>query len=318
MFPARKRGPGFTLIELLVVIAIIAVLIALLVPAVQKVREAAARTQCGNNLKQIGLAFHNYHDANKFLPPARLDMDGGVTWCVLILPYLDQLPFYSEWNISEWYYQNSATVRQTSLPVYFCPSRRSADMGLLSKSGDNPDDPWPGAASNYPGALGDYGSCDGDNDNGQFNLADADGAIILAIYTHAGSSPETITHWRSQTTFTSITDGTSNTFMVGEKHVKLGEFGVGGYAVGGGGGQGDGCIYNGDPQSENSSRVAGSSYLLARPTDTYDGQFGSYHPGVCQFVFCDGTVHVLPHSTDGTTLSRLAKRNDGYTVNLPE
>src|ERR1700738_372118 len=85
----RPTRPAFTLIELLVVIAIIAILIALLVPAVQKVREAAARTQCMNNLKQIGLAVHNYHDARKSLPPDRIANDWP-TWAVLILPYLEQ------------------------------------------------------------------------------------------------------------------------------------------------------------------------------------------------------------------------------------
>src|SRR5271167_643870 len=97
-----KKRPGFTLIELLVVIAIIAVLIGLLVPAVQKVREAAARIQCSNNLKQIGLAMQSYHDAVKCLPPgmARHDEgdDGGpypaTYWSYFILPYIDQIPLY--------------------------------------------------------------------------------------------------------------------------------------------------------------------------------------------------------------------------------
>src|ERR1700755_2229205 len=89
----RKARGAFTLIELLVVIAIIAVLIALLVPAVQKVREAAARTQCVNNLKQVGLAMHNHHDAKKYLPPLSNVNTGGAyvhTWSTWILPFIEQ------------------------------------------------------------------------------------------------------------------------------------------------------------------------------------------------------------------------------------
>src|SRR5579872_3094595 len=90
---------GFTLIELLVVIAIIAILIALLVPAVQKVRESAARTQCVNNLKQLALGCHNYHDVNHFLPPSRIARDAYATWCVLLMPYIEQEAAYNLWNI---------------------------------------------------------------------------------------------------------------------------------------------------------------------------------------------------------------------------
>jgi prepilin-type N-terminal cleavage/methylation domain-containing protein len=119
---ALKGRPGFTLIELLVVIAIIAILIALLVPAVQKVRQAAARTQSTNNLKQIGLAFHSFHDANKSLPVdmttnlAFLSVAGGspTECCALyqILPYIDQGPMYA-----------ATTVAATAVPAYMDPGR---------------------------------------------------------------------------------------------------------------------------------------------------------------------------------------------------
>src|SRR5438046_9099171 len=142
-----KQRNGFTLIELLVVIAIIAILIALLVPAVQKVRESAYRTQCANNLKQIGLAFHNYHDAYSAVPPARLDYDGGVSWAVIILPFIEQDTFYNKWDLHEWYYSHPAELRQHQVPIYYCPSRRQASAINISKQGDTPDT-W--AWSNKP------------------------------------------------------------------------------------------------------------------------------------------------------------------------
>src|SRR5687767_11571553 len=118
-----RSNSAFTLVELLVVIAIIGILIALLLPAVQAARESARRTQCGNNLKQIGLAIHNYHDVYKELPPERINTDLA-TWCILILPYLEHSGVFETWNLSARYYDAAQTGNRTArIDTWFCPTR---------------------------------------------------------------------------------------------------------------------------------------------------------------------------------------------------
>jgi prepilin-type N-terminal cleavage/methylation domain-containing protein len=156
MVPSSRRWrTGFTLVELLVVISIIALLIGLLLPAVQRAREAANRISCANNLHQIGLAFHLYHDDYNKLPPCQLD-NGGATWAVLILPYMEQGNLYKQWDLNKSYYQQTDLARRSTVPNYFCPSRRTASTPpLASLSGDVPSD-GPPDAPNVPGALMDY------------------------------------------------------------------------------------------------------------------------------------------------------------------
>ena len=167
---ANSRRLAFTLIELLVVIAIIAILIALLVPAVQKVREAAARAQCINNLKQIGICIHNYSDVYKQLPPARID--DGATWAVFILPFVEQDNLHKLFDYYKpWPDQSAAlfAAMGKGIPLYICPTRRTP---MLSKRGDGevgvhgigdwlpyfPLD-YVGKPANVPGPVGDYGAC---------------------------------------------------------------------------------------------------------------------------------------------------------------
>lgn len=301
---SKELRGAFTLIELLVVIAIIAVLIGLLLPAVQKVREAAGRMQCQNNLKQIGIAIHSYGNTSGYIVPSRLNYNGGATWALLILPHLEQDNFYKQWDLSKWYYVHPPEVRSTQVKVYYCPSRRDP---ALSTTGDAPDTSgWSGSGVHHPGALGDYACSSGDILQ-DYNTEKATGAFIIADHTYAaGNPPRILERWRPRLRFASIRDGQSNTLFIGEKHVPQADFGK--VAAG------DGSIWNGDhPQVVY--RVAGENNLLARSlTENYRTQFGSAHAGICQFLLGDGSVIGLPVSVSGTVLARLAARADGQVV----
>jgi prepilin-type N-terminal cleavage/methylation domain-containing protein len=304
---SRSRRGAFTLIELLVVIAIIAVLIGLLLPAVQKVREASARTQCTNNLKQIGIACAKFHDEWGWLPPSRI-ADHWATWAVLILPNIEQDNLYKLWDLRLQYYdQPNPLARTTSVKTYFCPSRRAP--GGLSSIGDKPDNGYPDT-NHHPGALSDYAASAGDFQyQDWFDGAKADGAMHFSGFAKYNNAvtPRLLTSWAGKIRFSDITDGTENTFLVGEKQLPDDKFGIG---------PGDGSIYNGDHEW-NFARVAGPGYPLANsPTDRdhWNVRFGSLHQGVVPFVMCDGSVHLISVNTSTEMLHRLTNIHDGETV----
>jgi prepilin-type N-terminal cleavage/methylation domain-containing protein len=289
-----RRG-GFTLIELLVVIAIIAVLVGLLLPAVQKVREAAFRMKCQNNLKQIGLALHMFNNDYDRLPPSRLS-DLHATWAVLIMPYLEQGNLYRQWDIPATYYSQTPAARTTSVPVYFCPSRRSQGTApLASVSGDQDDDG--GGGGHVPGALGDYAGSTGTNNCDGADCGGAPNGAFRVDYDQFG-------RYVGSVRFAEIADGLSNTFMVGEKHVQQNAFGQGPL---------DCSLYNGD-YWVCSTRSAGPAYPLVTDRFSPNAAFGSYHTAVCVFLLCDGSVRSVANNTDPTVLGLLAAIADGQAI----
>ena len=214
MVVSRKRLRGFTLIELLVVIAIIAILIALLLPAVQQAREAARRTQCKNNLKQLGLALHNYMDVAGRLPPAGIHnfeavVNGGVnpaanstswgpSWIVLTLPYFEQGNLYAQYNFSSVRARDNVAVVGTKLAAVQCPSDSGSEAPMYGPLTNAAGQLANFARGNYAvngGAGNAYSGTD-------FNLSQERGPFSGVHYFGAK-----IAH---------ITDGTSNTLLVAE------------------------------------------------------------------------------------------------------
>lgn len=293
------RRTGFTLVELLVVIAIIGVLVGLLLPAVQAAREAARRSQCANNLRQLGIAAHNFHDINGKLPYTR--SGGGQnrhTWALILLPFMEQGNIYSVYNspiagVNQTDGMNNHTstdpaivaVRQTAMKLHLCPTRRTTPAFSPITSG-----------STVLGIPSDYATCSGDS-----NTVPSTGAFPLVNSNHLQGGIR----------LAEITDGTSNTIFIGEKHIPLrlpsGLPGLNDFAV-------DGFIYSGSEAQTYQRRGGPSNPLAISPAVAPNVQFGSWHPGVCQFVMGDCSVRVVQNSIPGAILGLLANRLDGKPI----
>lgn len=347
---AMKRS-AFTLVELLVVIAIIAILIGLLLPAVQKVREAANRLSCRNHLKQLGLALHNYHDVNDGFPSGytiggsdNLEL-GGYCGFVSMLPYLEQDALFSRWDLNgKWYEPPNAAIVGTEVKVFYCPSNRSrgvVDFSFLV--------PIAGRLLPNPAAC-DYMLCKGANAAlCEFVKLPPEGRGAFDVNTH--------------TRLTDITDGTSQTFAVGEGAGGNPRFGYRKYwpdttrattwpgqaqfidqswsqgpaattalhslGLMGGSCLGVTAIRGGqaEPFDEPMNRPLalpsfdcnhGCTNAESAP-DTYDttAGFRSLHPGGCNFLFCDGSVRFVRENVASATYRALSTIAGGEVVDAP-
>ncbi|WP_339910156.1 DUF1559 domain-containing protein [Symmachiella dynata] len=240
---ATRRRSGFTLIELLVVIAIIAILIALLLPAVQQAREAARRTQCRNNLKQIGLAFHNYHDVYLTFPQTYISnadltagtvtpLPGSMTWPTALLPYIDQGNVYKAVKSAGGILDdvgaaaaNSLVAQSTAIPGFICPSAPHAANVLTGGGPSNPPIPAVGVPSTntQTGGVCDYITIidlDGDveaNHQALYPGSNTAGAIRGALYlVDVGAGPMVAINNNDGNRIRDMVDGTSNTYFVHE------------------------------------------------------------------------------------------------------
>jgi len=297
MSHARKRRRGFTLIELLVVIAIIAILIALLLPAVQAAREAARRSSCKNNLKQLGVALHNYHDVYLMFPPSNTFTQGRIRsggveawgWGTFLLPFLEQRPLFEQMDVNnrtldQMLRTGDRSLADTPLDVFRCPSDDGPQINRDRRfNGDHV------ATSNYVGNHGCRCSRPRQRNRdprGVFNVT---------------PSPIRIRD---------ITDGTSNTIAVGERI-----FNPCDAAVWVGTRNYNGCGNIG--LRHHLAWVTGNNTRINSPS-TRGCRLGysSLHPGGAQFVFCDGKVRFISENIHFVNRNRCAPRGASRAANM--
>jgi prepilin-type N-terminal cleavage/methylation domain-containing protein/prepilin-type processing-associated H-X9-DG protein len=297
----RKGRVGFTLVELLVVLAIIGTLVGLLLPAVQRAREAANRVSCGNNLKQIGLALHGYHDSKGSFPAGylcRVQADPvktspGWGWASLLLPYLEQESLYRQINLDVPVEDPThAAVRTTVLGVFICPSDYHTGVFDVPVSGGAPVQ----AATNSYAAS--FGTKEIDDDPGG-----GDGMFFR----------------NSRVRFTDVADGTSNTLAVGERPALFTQTPWAGAANGG-----TARVTPGAPTTSTGVEAApvlalahtGSHSVAAADADPDD--FFTPHAGAALFLFADGSVRPVKKDVPQAVLRALSTRAGGEYVNADD
>jgi prepilin-type N-terminal cleavage/methylation domain-containing protein/prepilin-type processing-associated H-X9-DG protein len=349
--PLRLRARrGFTLIELLVVIAIIAILIGLLVPAVQKVREAAARAQCQSQLKQLALACHTYHDSYKVLPQnygGNLGWgngnltQGSWSWIAMILPYIEQAALYNNGNIgakngngaptTTWTNAGGQQMAQAQIPILRCPSDPDYRQMLFTSCADVGGGPYGGLSiSNYkgvcganwewgnalwnPGWLGANNGMPGTSfttPSGQTQYGlDAGNGVLWRSNGPGGANQGGFGATGQQYTLLSIRDGTSNTFMLGEDLPSHSQW--------------CGAWFYANNVS-GTCAMPPNNYVDSGTADWPDNYgFASGHNGGLNFAMCDGSVQFISNNITSYAngpnapgvYQALATRSGGETVNI--
>jgi prepilin-type N-terminal cleavage/methylation domain-containing protein len=304
------RRRGFTLIELLVVIAIIAVLIALLLPAVQQAREAARRTQCKNNMKQLGLALHNYESSTRVFPPSSTSTFGKGCWqwtaagsatdpnmhlhsfASLILPYIDAGNLYNNlnYNVSALDPANRAAA-STVLPFYKCPSFAGTPYSTDAYYTGTPINSTTYALRNYT-AMG--------------------AKNVLGLSGAAGTSPEGVMYPLSKNGFRDITDGSSNTLLLAETRDQGAPVWIDGSAATFVARWFNGAA--GPPYAGTSSSINYKNYYVGGGGINQIYGPSSQHTGGAHHLMGDGAVRFISENIDVNTYDALVSRNGGEVI----
>lgn len=329
---------GFTLIELLVVIGIIGILIGLLLPGVQSVREASRRTDCSNRVRQLALATQMHHDTFRYFPPARYEARPNSpaseqcgletpTWLARIMPFIEKDALGDKWDFSKPWHEHPENVRTVVPDIFLCPSRRSGTQPVGIRSlratvmggGGTlpcgcPLPPRPITADvDVKGALCDYAGNHGDLTPGatgaptDFYFGGNGTGVIISVRPKCKNGLAIAPSDRIR--MASVTDGTSSTFLFGEKFVPINS--VGQFPM-------DSPAYDGD-HLPASCRLAGPGLRLANgPRDIVADMFsfGSWHPGGVHFALVDGSVRFYSPDIDTIVLGSLANRRDAKVVEL--
>jgi prepilin-type N-terminal cleavage/methylation domain-containing protein len=301
-----KARVGFTLVELLVVIAIIGILIALLLPAVQAAREAARRAQCTNNLKQLSLGMHNYHDVHRVFPYGYMESGGfhlRETWMQPMLPFIEQAPLYAQYQAAkvQWIMDVPVEIKDAILPAFECPS----DPSNPAYGGGG------GLRSGGKGFQGNYVACTGDR---QMVV----GAKLRGLF-----------YYNSKTGIRDVLDGTSNTLLFSEVIIRGNESSIGGWGDGGGywGGAPHGSFGFTTLEGPNtpvadviyqckSSTPWPNAPCTSDPSNSSNRQnfARSLHPGGVNASLADGSTRFISSTINLTTYRALGTIQEGETL----